>query len=189
MDQPVLYFDVGSPYAYLAVERAERVLGVKPRFEPVLLGAIFKMRGWGSWAETENRLDGMAEIERRAKAYGLPPLVWPAHWPIDGLHAMRAATWAAGHGAAEAFARTALRRQFAAGEDISTPEALADIAAEAGLPAAELPEAIRDDAVKQRLREATDAAWARGVRGIPTVLAGGELFFGDDQLETATQAS
>ena len=89
-----LYFDLGSPYAYLALERAGSVLGQAPELEPVLLGAIFRWRGRGSWARTDQRSVGMTEVERRARRYGLPSLVWPPAWPTDGLAAMRAATWA-----------------------------------------------------------------------------------------------
>ena len=81
----ILYFDLGSPYAYLAVERAERVLGAKPELKPILLGAIMKRRGYGSWAFTEERDDRIADLQDRARRYGLPPLVWPDGWPSNGL--------------------------------------------------------------------------------------------------------
>ena len=48
---PTLFYDLGSPYAYLAVERAPAVLGVKPRLEPVLVGGIFALRGHGLVAD------------------------------------------------------------------------------------------------------------------------------------------
>jgi 2-hydroxychromene-2-carboxylate isomerase len=99
MVPPVLYFDLGSPYAYLAVARAAGVLGCEPELEPVLLGAIFRMRGWGSWSDGPERETRIADIEERARRCGLPPLQWPAGWPGDGLAAMRAATWAKREGA------------------------------------------------------------------------------------------
>ena len=188
MREPVLFFDLGSPYAYLAVARADRVLGRPPELEPVLLGAIFGWRGSGSWAHTAERASRVAEIERRAAAYGLPPMAWPAQWPPDGLRAMRAATWAKLQGAVEPFARAVYSRAFAAGEEAYTLEALASAADEAGLPGAALGEAVADAAIKTALREATTRAWELGVRGIPTVLAGGELFYGDDRLEQAAEA-
>jgi len=184
-----LYIDLGSPYAYLAVERAPVVLGRAPSLRPLLLGAIFQRRGSGSWARTPRRAASMAEIERRAAAYGLPPMRWPPGWPGNGLQAMRAAVWADGHGALDAFARAAYRRAFAAGEDITPVEALAAIADEVGLRGAELPGAVATDAIKARLRDATDAAWDRGVRGVPTLAVGGALFYGDDQLEAAAAAA
>src|SRR5690349_25053450 len=73
---PTLYFDLGSPYAYLAGERACRVLGIEPRFEPILVGGIFIERGHGSWAHTDERAQRLAEIEARGERYGLPPLSW-----------------------------------------------------------------------------------------------------------------
>jgi 2-hydroxychromene-2-carboxylate isomerase len=188
MTPPVLYFDLGSPYAYLAVERVAGVLGVEPELEPILLGAIFKLRGSGSWAHTPERDERIADIERRAERYGLPPVRWPDRWPPDGLRTMRAATWAKRLGAGPEFARAAFRRSFADGDDLSDPRVLAEVAAAAGLPAGELDDAVADPAVKLELREATDAAWEAGVRGVPTLLVDGSVFYGDDRLEEAAAA-
>jgi 2-hydroxychromene-2-carboxylate isomerase len=41
---------------------------------------------------------------------------------------------------------------------------------------------------KDRLRAATQEAYDRGVRGVPSVVVGGEVFWGDDQLEEAAAA-
>jgi 2-hydroxychromene-2-carboxylate isomerase len=98
-----LYYDLASPYAYLAVSRAASVLGQEPELHPVLVGAIFGYRGRGSWAHTPERAAGEAEVERRAAAYGLPPVKWP------------------------------YEREFAHGEDISGVEVLAEIGASVGL--------------------------------------------------------
>jgi 2-hydroxychromene-2-carboxylate isomerase len=188
MTRPVLYFDLGSPYAYLAVMRAADVLGSPPELEPVLLGAIFQMRGWGSWSKTRERASRIADIEARARSRGLAPMHWPPGWPGNGLAAMRAATWAKREGALEAFAAAVFRRQFADGEDIADLNMLAACAAEAALDPAALPAAIADQTIKDELRRATDAAWAAGVRGIPTLRLGEQVFYGDDQLESAAAA-
>ena len=93
MDAATLYYDLGSPYAYLAVARCERVLG-RVTLQPVLVGAIFAHRGWGSWGVTDERDRNVAEVQRRAAAYGLPAVRWPAGWPNNTLSAMRMAVWA-----------------------------------------------------------------------------------------------
>ena len=183
----VLYYDLASPYAYLAVMRAAEVLGEEPRLQPVLVGAIFGWRGRGSWALTPERDAGEAEIERRAERYGLPPVVWPQGWPLNSLAPMRAAVWAERHGAGPAFARAVFEREFTRGEDISDVARLEEIGRSVGVEGVR--EAVADPAVKQALREATEQAWARGVQGVPTLEAGGRLFFGDDRLEEARSAS
>jgi 2-hydroxychromene-2-carboxylate isomerase len=187
-DVPTLYFDLGSPYAYLAAERAEAVLGVRPRLEPVLLGAIFGWRGWGSWSQTEEREPRIADLQRRAAEAGLPRVAWPPGWPGNGLRAMRAATWATREGAGEAFALAAFRRAFVDGEDITAVPALAAIAAAVGLDGERLAAGVEEPDLKEALKASTAAAWAAGVRGIPTIAAGGALFYGDDRLPDAAAA-
>ena len=181
----ILYIDLNSPYAYLATERAAGVLGRDPELEPILLGAIFKMRGWGSWSQTDELEPRLADLAKRAERYGLPPLVWPEGWPLDGLTAMRAATWAKRQGMVERFALEVFRRQFRDGRNCSGVDALADVADAVGLGGNALRSAVQMPAIKDALRAATDAAWDAGVRGIPTLELGGELFYGDDQLEVA----
>jgi 2-hydroxychromene-2-carboxylate isomerase len=186
MSRPILYFDVGSPFVYLAAERIERVLGVDPVWQPVLLGGLFKATGRSSWARGDDarRAAGMRDIQARAARYGLPPIRWPDAWPGDYLTAQRAAVWAGD--AAKAYALAAGRRAFVHGRDLSLREEVLGAIADAGLD----PEAaaLDDPAVKLALREATDAAHARGVFGVPTVAVGDALFWGDDRLEEAAAA-
>jgi 2-hydroxychromene-2-carboxylate isomerase len=180
MTAPILYFDLGSPYAYLAVERAGRVLGVEPELRPILLGAIFKMRGHGSWAHTPERAAGEAEVERRAREYGLAPVKWPPDWPSNTLAAMRVAVWAG-----RDFALAAFRRAFVEGGDLGDLDVLAGVA---GVSRAQLEAVMGDPAVKEALRSATQSAWDRGVAGVPTLAVDGQLFYGDDQLEKAADS-
>jgi 2-hydroxychromene-2-carboxylate isomerase len=184
----VLYFDVGSPYAYLALERATRVLGAEPEWQPVLVGALFKLAGRSSWAlgDFARRQAGMAEVERRAAAYGLPPVRWPDPWPGDYLTAMRAATHARRLGRTLEFAHAAARAAFVEGRDLTRTDEVLRVGDALGI---ELREAIADPEVKAELRAATDAAHARGVFGVPTIAVGDELFWGDDRLEDAAGAA
>jgi 2-hydroxychromene-2-carboxylate isomerase len=182
---PIVYYDLGSPYAYLAVERAEDVLGLASRLEPILVGGIFVARGHGSWAHTAERQSRIEEVDARAADYGIGPLAWPEGWPNNTLKAMRAAVWADRQGRGRRFAQAAFRRAFREGADLSRLEELTEIAASVGLPAQQLPAAIEDQATKDALRNATDLAWSRGVAGVPCIEAGGEIFYGDDRLEAA----
>jgi 2-hydroxychromene-2-carboxylate isomerase len=183
MQRVSLYFDLGSPYAYLAIARAEAVFGRQPDLEPVLLGAIFRLRGSGSWSQTAERARGIAEVQRRATAYGLPAVVWPEGWPLDGLRMMRAATWAKQNNMIDVFSQAVFSHQFVNGRDVSGIDALAAVAEEVGLSGDELRAAVDSPAVKEQLKTATAHAWELGVRGVPTTRVGQRLFYGDDQLE------
>jgi 2-hydroxychromene-2-carboxylate isomerase len=177
----VLYIDPASPYAYLAAERAERVLGAMPRIEPVFLYAIFQERGWGSWAHMPTRPEHVAEIERRAAAYGLPPVTWPANWPPNSVNASRSILWAERHDRAADQALALFRAAFAEGRDASDLDVIREIATSIGLPAAEFDPAD----FKDELRTRTAQAWADGVMGVPTLRVDDRLIYGDDRLDEA----
>lgn len=181
----VLYVDPQSPYAYLAEARAADVLGSEPELQPIALGAIFVRRGWGSWAFMETRAENITAIEERAAAAGLPALTWPADWPAQTLAPARATAWAHERGAVRPFLHAYWSQVFAHGTGAGEASTLASAATAAGLDADALATGITEPALKDTLREWTDAAWDAGVRGVPTLSVDGELFYGDDQLEAA----
>lgn len=178
------FYDVGSPYAWLTAERIESVLG-EVEWVPVLLGGIFQATGRSSWARTDRRGEGIAEIEARARARGLPEPRWPEPWPNNGLLAMRVAAWAHARGAGPAYALAAMRVHFVDGDALERPEAVALAAERAGLDPDEALTAAALPEVKARLRESTERALAHGVSGVPSVLVGDEVLWGDDRLEEA----
>ncbi|NLT05149.1 MAG: disulfide bond formation protein DsbA [Solirubrobacterales bacterium] len=188
-DPPVFYFDLGSPYAWLTAERIHDVLGEPAVWQPILLGGIWQQTGGGSWARTDARADGMAEIERRAAGYGLLPVRWPDPWPSNSLAAMRAATFAQQAGRTVAFALAAFRQAFCAGRDLAEVDNVLIAAAACELHPNAIVKGIETKSVKDRLRAATEEAAARGVIGVPTVAVGDQLFWGDDRLEDAAAAA
>jgi 2-hydroxychromene-2-carboxylate isomerase len=189
----VFYYDLGSPYAYLAAERVAYVFEAAgaepPEWQPILLGGLFKRFGRSSWAEGPEREQGLRECERRAQAYGLPPIRWPDPFPGNTLAAMRAATYAKQLGRAASFSLAAFRQAFAAGRDLSEPDNVYIAAASSELHPRALEKAIGSEAVKSELRAATDRAGDLGVVGVPSVVVGDQVFWGDDRLEEAAQAA
>ncbi|HEV2060636.1 MAG TPA: hypothetical protein VGR11_14870, partial [Solirubrobacteraceae bacterium] len=79
-----LFFDLSSPYTYLAVERAERLFA-DLEWQPACIGVL---RG----AELSD--DAMPAACRRAELLGLP-LSWPDEYPRPVRGAMRVASLAA----------------------------------------------------------------------------------------------
>jgi 2-hydroxychromene-2-carboxylate isomerase len=190
MAEVTFYFDLGSPFAYLAAERMHQVLPEPITWQPVSLGALFKLTGRSSWAmgEPAGRQAGMAEVEHRARQYGLPDVRWPDPWPTNYLFAMRAATFAFGIGRGREFTMQAFRHAFQHGRDLSVREHVLRAAVEAGLDPEAVQRGVEESEIKLALRSATDAAYELGVFGVPTLAVDGELFWGDDRLPDAAIA-
>ena len=176
------YYDVASPDAYLAAERVVGVLGAVPEFVPVRIGSV------GGFRCAEEETIYRTDIERRAAAYGLLPLRWPAGFPADTEWAMLVATYAKQSGRVVAYSMAAFRQAFAAGRDLSEPESVLIAAAAAEMHPAAVLKSAALRGTRRRLEEATAAAWAAGVRDVPAVQVGDRIFHGDRALEAAASA-
>jgi 2-hydroxychromene-2-carboxylate isomerase len=101
---------------------------------------------------------------------------------------MRAAVFAQQAGRTVAFALAAFRQAFAGGRDLSEVDNVLIAAAACELHPNAVLKGIELQSTKDRLRAATQEAYDRGVRGVPTVAVGDELFWGDDRLDEAGAA-
>jgi 2-hydroxychromene-2-carboxylate isomerase len=187
----VFYYDFNSPYAYLA---AERIDGMIPGAEwrpiafAILLGKLGRLE---SVLENLNPAPVAAEISERAADRGLPPFTPPEVWPVGtwSLSPLRAALVADERGRLHEFSVAAFRKSFVEGRSLAELDNLLAAAREAGLEPDEVSEGIGRPEIKERLKDNTEEALARGVTGIPTVAIGDELFWGDDRLHEAAAAA
>jgi 2-hydroxychromene-2-carboxylate isomerase len=185
-DQPVFYYDLGSPEAYVTAERVHETLGVVPEWRPVLAARL--PAGELAFRCAEERDALVEDIERRVAARGMQPMHWPDRWPFHSEPAMRAAEYARGIGRGVAFSFAAFRQAFAAGRDLSVPDNLVIAAAACEMHPAAVLKAIEMRSVADGLRRATEDAEAAGVTRVPAVRVGTQVFEGDEALEAAATA-
>jgi 2-hydroxychromene-2-carboxylate isomerase len=188
--KPTFYFDFGSPYAYLAAQRIDGLIPEaewKPIAFPILLSQIGKLEA----ALARDPRAVLEVVSPRAAERGLPPVRPPEGWPREtwSLGPLRAALFADEHGRLKEFTTAAFRKVFVESLSLTELDNLRAAAREAGLDPGEVGGAIERPEIKQRLKDHTDEALARGVSGIPTVAIGDELFHGDDRLEEAAAAA
>ena len=184
------YFDFSSPYGYLASERIDALAarhGRRVAWRPFLLGAVFSTTGSEPLLNIPMKGDyARRDIERAARGLGVP-LTWPDSFPFPSVAACRAFYWLSDGDPEKArdLAQALYRRAFGAGENISKPEAVIAAGEAIGVDPTALGNALRDPAVKDRLRREVDAAIAAGVFGSPFFLVDGEPFWGHDRLDAA----
>ena len=185
-----------SPYSWFAAERIERLLP-QARWRGVFAGAVFKQNGRSSWGLDERRGAGIADCDVRAAEQGLGPIRWPDPWPTVDLLVARAMAYCALLDAARggdcdelmrSFGLAAMRLTFLEGVDIGEHDAVLEAGQRAGIDERELGVALQDQQVKDATRALTDEAVTAGVFGVPSVLVGEQLFWGDDRLMDAASA-
>jgi 2-hydroxychromene-2-carboxylate isomerase len=182
------YFDFMSPYAYLGsvgIERLAAKRGYDVDWRPMLLGiSIIKIMGLKGLADTPLKRDYVRRDLVRCARYLDIPFERATEEPMTSLPAARAFVWLNEQDPAIArdFARAVFRAQWAEANDMSSPAAVASLAASLGVDATELAAAMTDEKTKRRLREHVDASISLGVFGAPTFLIDKEMFWGVDRL-------
>ena len=186
-EQPIFYYDLASPEAYLVAERSAAVLGEVPEWQPVRLGGLRagEVGPFRCAAEVDAYLE---DVRRRAERYGLQPPRWPDPFPADTEWAMLVATYAKQIGRAVAFSLAAFRQAFAGGRDLGDPDSVMLAAAACEMHPAAIEKGAGLASIRRRLYAATAAAAEAGVLDVPAVRVGDRVFHGDRELEAAADA-
>ena len=179
------YFDYGSPYSYLAdtqVESIAKRTDATLARKPMLLGGVFKSTGNASPMTIELKSKWSAtDLPMWAKHYGVPFQRNP-FFPVNTLALMRGATAAQIDGVFEKYHPAMFKAMWVDGRNLNDIKQVAAVLTAAGLDARKIGQRIQDQDVKDRLKETTDAAVARGVFGAPTIFVDDMMFFGNDRL-------
>ena len=185
MKKVELFFDLSSPYSYLAATQmkplAERT-GAEVAWRPMVLGAVFKTVGNDMPARVPNKARWMfQDLSRWAEHYGVP-FVMSSHFPVNCIKAMRLILVEPAK--AQAVTDAAFRAMWVDDRNLADDALVRELADAHGLDVA----AIEQPAIKDKLRANTDEAVQRGAFGAPTMMVADELFWGNDRLHFVEKA-
>ena len=188
MPAPIeFYFDLSSPYGFLAAQKIEALAAKHGRsvdWRPVLLGAMFKQTGMAPLTEIPLKGEySKRDFARSARFHDIDGFRQPSRFPIPTQAPARIILWLKGRDAALAarVAKAFFGAYFVDDIDISAPDTAAAVAAKEGADAGAARAAIDDPAIKDALKAEVATAIARGVFGSPFIFVDGEPFWGLDR--------
>ena len=185
-----LFYDIVSPFSYLAFEALQRY---RARWDldlvlrPAFLAGVLKATGNEPPATLPARAAYLMHDLRRNSRYFDVALGFPDDFPANTLNTMRLVSLVADTQPQHltALSRALWRRHWGEGKEVSSPETLRACCSAVGVDTA-LVDRTGEQAVKDRLKAHTDEAVARGAYGFPALLTtiDGEdqLFFGSDRI-------
>ena len=181
MKHITFYFDVISPYAYLAFEQLPEALAdlsYSVCYQPVLFGAVLGHHGQLGPAEiTPKRAWTYRQVLWLAHSRGVD-LQMPASHPFNPLALLRLAVASSSSGQPNRYVTELLfRHVWRGGGDAADPQRLQALVQQL----APLREPNSED-VKAQLKAATADAVARGLFGVPAMEVDGRWFWGFDAL-------
>ena len=184
------FYDVGSPWTYLAFSKIEALAvehGALLTFRPILVGGVFnavnddvyRMRAQPNPRKARYHAK---DLEDWARLYRLV-IRWPSVFPLNSVKAMRAALAAEERDRLVPWSRICFEAYWGRGEDLSQDAVLEPLAVRVGLDPAWLLERIAKPELKEKLRANTDELVARGGFGSPTMFVNQtDMYFGNDRL-------
>lgn len=186
-DAVEFWFDFSSPYSYIASERIDELVarhGRKVKWRPIMLGAAFKASGLPFLVNVPLKGEySKRDFDRSARYLGVP-YSFPPKFPVTTLAAARGYYWLHGQDCAKAreFAHAVFRAYWVEGRDIGELPVVLEIADTLGIAVDAYTAAIATPEIKDRLKQETDAAIAKGMFGAPYFMVDGEPFWGADRL-------
>ncbi len=175
------HFDYISPYSYLAWHQLKTFApehGLRIEVKPTLLAGLlnhFGHKGPGEIPPKQSYI--FKDCTRAAAALGIP-FEPPASHPFHPLALLRATLLDMDEGIRQRLVTRLFDATWAEGLDVGSPEVVAELAAEVGVP--DVLTRIQDSAIKKKLFDLGAEAIELGVFGVPTMIVGDELFWGTD---------
>lgn len=186
------YFDLMSPFSYLAATRIDAIAasaGAEAHWKPFFLPGV--MKATGNRGPTEimaKAIYSLKDLNDWAKHLGLPPVELPDEFPFISLTADRLAFVAGEHGKLREWCLRMFKKIWAERKDCNDVEVLTAELKAIGLDPAAAFERAKAEEIKAKLKANTDEAIERGAFGAPTFYVDGEMFVGNDRLMFVEQA-
>ncbi len=173
------YFDIVSPYSYIASMLIEEVASrgnAKVNWKPFLLGGVFNAVGTTQppGVHPTKKPYLLKDLQRLSEHLKIP-IKFPPDFPVRTVLVMRVLC---GFNADEIpqAAQTLFKAYWVNNQDIADPEVVGSLIGNDAVERAATQE------IKDALFQSTDQAVQRGTFGAPTFFVKDEMFFGHDRL-------
>jgi len=180
------YFDFISPFSYLAYQELPKVAarhGYALMHHPVELNDLKRGNnntGPSNRDQPLKRRYNQQEFRRWSQRYGVMFQRPSGFDPESRLN--KGAFLALNRGCIHDYVSRAWRRTWGSGGSLADEGLMRELASDLGWDADAFLHFIESDETAQRYRASTEAAHRRGVFGVPTMIVGEEMFWGNDHV-------
>ena len=196
MKEIEFYYDILSPYSFLAYERLVKIIQrdgrLKMVMKPCLLGGIMKGSGNTPPGLVPAKLTWMLkDLERGFNEFNIK-IKLPRNFPARTLPAMRLLTALDGTELQEPLAKELWSRYWKHDQDISSDEIQIAALKECNVSSERIQELMKrrsDPEIKSLLSRNTQRVLDHGGFGVPVFMVQKELFYGSDRIQQMIKLS
>ncbi len=179
------YFDFISPYSFLA---HKKIINLNDRskfnYKAILLGGLHNLGGITAPAFNERKMKNMKNDCNLIAKKNKIEFIWNDKFPINSLYLMRGYLFV-NVDKKDKYFDLCFDAYWKNNEDISKEETIKNILSKCEIKTTDFETGIKDQKIKDELKDLTNIAFQNDIFGAPTFVVNGNLFWGQDRLEYA----
>ena len=178
------YFDIISPYAYIAYKKILKIKDVNFKLKPILLGGLHNLAGITAPAFNKYKMKNMQnDCELVAKKNNIN-FKWNSRFPINSLNIMRGYLCVEDN-KKEEYLNIFFEAYWKEDLDLSNNELMKQLLNKLNVNESDFFDSISNKVIKDKLKKLTQEAFKKEVFGAPTFIVNNKIFWGQDRLEYA----
>ena len=179
------YFDFISPYSFLA---HKKIINLNHRskfnYKAILLGGLHNLGGITAPAFNKRKMKNMKNDCKLIANENKIDFIWNDKFPINSLNLMRGYLFI-NHDKRDKYFDLCFDAYWKNNEDVSKEEIIKNILSKCEIKPNDFEIGIKDQKIKNKLKDLTDLAFQKDIFGAPTFVVNNNLFWGQDRLEYA----
>ena len=180
------YFDISSPYSYLAheqIKRFEKENKIKVNYMPILLGGIHQLANITAPGLNPLRAKHMIKDLKICAGWFKVKFQFNRYFPLKTVNIMRGALVAEKEGFLNNYVDQFYKAAWVDSLNLNDGKILERFIKNMDINPKSFIEKLSDQKIKDDLKTKTNNAFKKGVFGAPTFIVGSKMFFGQDRLE------
>ena len=183
------YFDIISPYAYIAHKKIQKIKEnqkIKFNYKPILLGGLHNLAEITAPAFNKFKIKNMQNDCELVSKKNEISFRWNSKFPINSLNIMRGYLQIT-EKRKEIYLNTFFNAYWKDNVDLSSKEEISKLLKLLNIQNSIFFEKIKDQIIKDNLKKLTNDAFKKEVFGAPTFIVNNKIFWGQDRLEYAVE--
>ena len=178
------YFDIISPYAYIAYKKISKINHVDFKLKPILLGGLHNLAGITAPAFNKYKMKNMQNDSELVAKKNNIIFKWNSKFPINSLSIMR------GYLCVEEdkkkdYLNSFFEAYWKDDVDLSIKDNIKSILKKLTINEDQFFNSINNQNIKDNLKQLTQEAFEKEIFGAPTFIVNNKIFWGQDRLEYA----
>ena len=178
------YFDIISPYAFIAHKKIQNLSNITFNYKPIFLGGLHNLAGIEAPAFNKYKMQNMRNDCDLVAFKNKIKFQWNSKFPINSLNIMRGYLSVNSSKKIE-YLNCFFDAYWKDNKDLSNLETINNLLSHLKIDQKKFYTSIKEQVTKDELIELTNKAFQKEVFGAPTFVVNNKIFWGQDRLEYA----